>query len=124
MVEQSYRLRKAEHLRSPADFRRVYDRRVSAADDNLVVYGCENDQAHARLGISVGRKFGKAVFRNRLRRLFREAFRLTRAEIPTGLDLIMIPRSPREPSLQDLKQSLPKLAQIVARKLNREGAAS
>src|SRR5262249_14081241 len=112
---------KAQHLRRPADFRRVYERRRSASDDWLLVYACENGLPHARLGLSVSRKFGKATERNRLRRLYREAFRLTRAELPVGLDIILIPRTSEQPTLQDLQHSLPRLVKQVARKLTSEG---
>ena len=83
----------AEHLRRPADFRKVYERRRSVSDAQLIVYACENGLPHLRLGLSVSRKFGGAVQRNRLRRLYREAFRLTRHDMPVGLDLVVIPRS-------------------------------
>ena len=46
----------------------------------------------------MSRKVGPATHRNRLRRLYREAFRLTRHDMPTGLDLILIPRKGEEKS--------------------------
>jgi ribonuclease P protein component len=116
--------RKAEHLRRPADFRRVYERRRSAADDWLLVYACENGLPHLRLGLSVSRKFGKAPQRNRLRRLYREAFRLTRSEMPGGLDIVLIPRTAEEPALDELKRSLPRLVKQLARKLTPEAGRS
>jgi ribonuclease P protein component len=112
-----------EHLRRPADFRRVYDRRRSASDGWLIVYACPNGLPHLRLGLSVSRKYGPAVRRARLRRLYREAFRHTRAEMPTGLDLVLIPRKPEEPTLDDLKRSLPRLVRHAARKIERDGGA-
>src|SRR5262245_25812586 len=113
--------RKAEHLRRPADFQRVYDRRRSVSDSWLIVYGCENGLPHLRLGLSVSRKFGGAVQRNRLRRLYREAFRLSRSEMPIGIDLVLIPRQSQEPSLATLLAALPKLVRQVAKKLAHDG---
>jgi ribonuclease P protein component len=116
----SYRFRPAERLRRPRDFQRVYDRRRSASDGWLIVYACENGLPHPRLGLSVSRKVGGAVRRNRLRRLYREAYRLSRPELPIGLDLVLIPRRPDEPTLEQLKQSLRHLVSQLAGRLNRE----
>jgi ribonuclease P protein component len=117
----SFRFRKEEHLRRPAEFKRVYDRKRSVSDHLLIVYGCPNGLPRLRVGLSVSRKVGPAVHRNRLRRLYREAFRLTRHELPTGLDLILIPRRPDPPSLEELKRSVLKLVRQLGQKLAREG---
>jgi ribonuclease P protein component len=109
--------RPVEHLRSPADFRRVYERRRSVSDGWLIVYGRENQLSHLRLGLSVSRKMGSAVRRNRLRRLYREAFRLSRSQLPIGLDLVLIPRTSSQPTLAELQQSLVALVKQIARKL-------
>jgi len=121
MTVSRFTFRPHEHLRRPADFRRVYDFRRSVADGWLIVYGAPNRLPHLRLGLSVSRKYGQATLRNRLRRLYREAFRLTRDQLPTGLDLILIPRKPEEPTLPTLLESLPKLIRQLARKLEKEG---
>jgi ribonuclease P protein component len=120
---KTFAFRPHEHLRRPSDFRRVYARRRSAADRWLIVYACPNGKAYLRLGLSVSRKVGNAVRRNRLRRLYREAFRLSRHQLPVGLDLVLIPRGPGEPPLAELQRSLAGLVKQLARKLEREAEA-
>jgi ribonuclease P protein component len=116
--------RKHEHLLKPAEFQQVYDRRRSASDAGLILYARENGQEFTRIGLSVSRKFGGAVQRNRLRRLYREAFRLSKDSIPTGLDLVLIPRSQEEPSLDELRKSLVKLAKQIHKKIQKDPPAA
>jgi len=54
-----------------------------------------------------------------LSRLYREAFRLTKHELPVGLDLIVIPRKTDDPELEYLKQALPRLVGQLAAKLTK-----
>lgn len=71
-----------------------------------------NDLGYSRMGLSVGKRIWKLAHnRNRVRRLFREAFRQTYPELPTGVDLILIPAQARlEPDLEQLKTELVHLA--------------
>lgn len=102
-----YRFPATMKVKSNADFQRAYARKRSAADRWLVVYICENGLNISRLGVSVSKKVGGAVQRNRVKRLFREAFRLMQHDLPTGWDVILIPRRwPSEPTIAQLEQSL------------------
>jgi len=114
---EDQRLPAHERIRSGADFRRAYDRRASAADGVLIVYGVPNGLAHPRLGLSVSRRVGGAVRRNRWKRRLREAYRLSRPRLPDGVDLIVIPRAAAEPTMPELKKSLVRLARRVSKKL-------
>src|SRR5262245_20921175 len=86
------RFPKELRIRSQADFDRVYAARVYAADDVLVVNGSLNGGEHSRLGLSVSRKVGNAVTRNAWKRRIREAFRLSREQLPSGIDLVVRPQ--------------------------------
>jgi ribonuclease P protein component len=117
MPTHPFRFRRAEHMRRGDDFQRVFRRRCSVADGFMVAFAHRNGLPHARLGLSVSRKIGNAVVRNRWKRLLREAFRLNCHHMPSGIDLIIVPRPDATPSLNDLGDSLPRLAARLAKKL-------
>ena len=104
-------------IRKQADFDRVYAARLYAADDVLVVNGCPNELPHPRLGLSVSKKVGNAVARNRWKRLIREAFRLSREQLPAGIDLVVRPQKGAEPEFDAICRSLPALAARIAKRL-------
>jgi ribonuclease P protein component len=108
-------------LRDGRDFAAVYQARTTAGDACLLVYGRPNDAGHPRLGLSVSRKVGKAVVRNRWKRLIREAFRTSPDRLPAGLDLVVIPRADEPPSLAAVRDSLLKLSHDVRRRWERRG---
>jgi ribonuclease P protein component len=109
-----------EHrIRKQEDFERIYQARIFAADDVLVVNGDGNNLPHPRLGLSVSKKVGNAVVRNRWKRLIREAFRLSREQLPAGIDLIVRPQKGAVPDFEAISRSLPALARRIAKRLEK-----
>jgi ribonuclease P protein component len=80
------------HRLMGGDFTRLYKLGRRARGSLLTVVVLENTLGRARMGLSVGKRHARgAVERNRARRVLREAFRLSRAELPHGVDLVLIP---------------------------------
>jgi ribonuclease P protein component len=98
----------------------VYQQNVYAADRVLVVQGCSNALTYARLGLSVSRRVGSAVVRNRWKRLIREAFRTQRDAMPPGIDLVVRPRKGASPVFADVRYSLVNLARRIQQRLRDE----
>ena len=87
--------RRARITRS-GDFDAVYRRGRSAANRHLVVYAFARDErpptSPARLGLSVSKKVGGAVERNRVKRVLRERFAEIQPTLPCGIDVVVIAR--------------------------------
>jgi ribonuclease P protein component len=83
-----------QRLSRSAEFDRVFREGRSHASRELVVYAFPNSDAGAepRLGVSVGRKVGGAVQRNKVKRLLREAFWAIASELPGEHDFVVVAR--------------------------------
>ena len=91
--------------------------KCKAADGVLLLFVARNESPSTRIGLSVSKKHGGAVDRNRLKRWLREAFRLERHRFPVGLDLIAIPLAADRASLAAYRQSLTGLVKRLAKRL-------
>lgn len=86
-------MHKKNRLTDREDFKKVYRLGKSTANYQFAVYYlARNDDGPFRLGVSVSKKIGKAVVRNRMRRRIKEAVRLNRHLIADGYDFIIIAR--------------------------------
>ena len=113
-----YTFTKAQHLRTKSDFERVYAFKNKAADGVLLVFAARNEGPVTRIGLSVSKKHGGAIVRNRLKRLLREAFRLMQHQIPANLDLIVIPLAKDKASLIAYQESIVKATRRLMRRLD------
>jgi ribonuclease P protein component len=88
--------RKRRRLSRSGEFDRVYREGRSHASRHLVVYAFPraDDDEEPRLGISVGRKLGGAVERNKIKRLLRDAFWATAGDLTPGHDFVIVARPP------------------------------
>lgn len=102
-------------LKSNRDFRRLYSRGSRHAGAYVAVYASKNRlQSVNRLGLTASTTLGKAVVRNRLKRLMRAAYTELEPRICTGYDFILVARgravgSNMEQVRKDLSYSLHKL---------------
>ena len=121
--------RRARITRS-GDFDAVYRRGRSAANRHLVVYAFSRNETPAtpaRLGLSVSRKVGGAVERNRVKRVLRERFAEIAPSLPRGLDVVVIARPGCAEYLEErgsaaIGARLTELAERVTRPREKESA--
>lgn len=75
------------------EFRRAYYRGRSFTTPVVVVYAMKNHKNSSRIGLTATKKVGKAVQRNRARRVMKEAYRLLEQEFPRGYDYVFVART-------------------------------
>jgi ribonuclease P protein component len=98
MPGQTHSFPRKLRLQHALQFDGVYAAKVRESRGPLTVFAIPNDLGHPRLGLSVGRRVGTAVTRNRVKRQLREAFRLLQHDLPRGYDVVINVR-PHEPVL-------------------------
>ena len=79
-------------IKENRDFRRLYRKKTSYVSPALVVYFKENSAGFSRLGITAGKKIGKAVKRNRAKRVIRQAYRELLPYFNKNVDMVIVAR--------------------------------
>ncbi len=106
-----------QHLTKPEQYSRVFNQGISKSDRFLVLKAMPNQLVFSRYGISVSKRVGNAVVRNKVKRLLREILRMM--ALNPGWDLILIARSPAAKGdyhqLEESVKNLLSRADIVAK---------
>ena len=80
-------------LKLNKEFKRLYFKGKSAVHPLIVTYACKNRLGRNRIGITVTKKVGKAVCRNRCKRIIRAAFYQIDPMIEQGWDFVFVARA-------------------------------
>lgn len=91
-------------IKKQADFQRLFQKGKRAFSPSFTLLYRPSDKM--RMGISVGKKHGKSVVRNRIKRLVREAFRLNQDKMQGVYSCIIIPKVREEYSFKTFEQDL------------------
>lgn len=82
-----------ERIKEHRDFRRLYAKGKSLVARDVVVYVAKGRRDKTRMGVTVGKKIGCAVRRNRAKRVLRAAFSAVESRLIPGYDYILVARS-------------------------------
>lgn len=89
------------------EFRRAYYRGRAFTTPVVVVYVLKNHKGINRIGLTATKKIGKAVQRNRARRIMKEAYRLMEVDFPLGYDYVFVARTKTvESSTDDIRKAM------------------
>ncbi|MBO1306368.1 ribonuclease P protein component [Enterococcus sp. 669A] len=115
-------MKKAYRVKKEKEFQKVFQEGTSFANRKFVVYRLEpSDQPHFRVGLSVGKKIGNAVARNRVKRLIRAVLQELAPAIDPRLDFIVIARPAiKDLSYEEVRSNLIHVLKL-AKILNEEG---
>ena len=89
-IKKDERLRKEERLRRRGDFEIIAKEGIRKHTKNFLIIVRKNDRGFSRLGAVASKRLGKAVERNRTKRLMREFFRRNKDRLPPSMDYVIV----------------------------------
>ncbi len=113
------KFRRTSRVRKQGEFDAVFASGVFASDSVLVINALARADTKIRLGLSVSKKVGNAVIRNRWKRLIREAFRTNKQQLAKGWDLVVRPKRGARPDRFQIEQSLLSLVKRLKNRMKR-----
>lgn len=111
---KKYSYRKPERIVQKSRFQTIYKQGVWRSSKHFTVVTCGNHEGRTRLGMTVTKKTGSAVTRNRIKRLIREFFRLNKNVFPEGCDVIIMTKRGVPP--MTFKKVCAELTELLTRK--------
>jgi ribonuclease P protein component len=120
MTEQTerraWRFTSRERLHTKKEFSALFERGERLSACGITFRFLRTDGRASRLGVAVGRRNGNAVARNRLRRLLKEGFRLTKHRLPCAVDVVTLPAPALTLSLERALRAFEIFAKALAEK--------
>ncbi|UUV98392.1 ribonuclease P protein component [Vagococcus luciliae] len=86
-------MKKAYRIKKEKEFQKIIENKQSFANRNFIVYVYESpENVHFRVGLSVGKKVGNAVMRNRVKRLMRTSLYDMKEMVQSNYNIVLIAR--------------------------------
>lgn len=115
-------MKKELRIKKNKEFQEVFQKGKSFANRQFIVYVLKKtDQPHFRIGLSVSKKIGNAITRNRIKRYIRQSFLELKEQIHSGSDYVIIARKPTvDMDFHEVKKSLTHVLKVARVFKNKE----